>query len=422
MRKLAWVLLVLLAFAIPWEYSLDLGEPVGNIARVAGLLLLVAAIPAVLQAGRLRTPGPMQWLVLALYLWFCCSVFWSIDPAATLDKMRGYFQEMMIVWLVWEFAETPDDLLMLLRAFVAGSWVLALLTLANFRSAEAIAAEQIRFVAEGQDPNDVARYLDLAFPVAALLLNSERGRWTRVLAAGYLPLGLVAVLLTASRGGFMAAGVALAGSAWLLLRRRPRAALAAVLTLPILGGALWLAIPRQTLERLETIPSQIQGGDLNQRVAIWTAGWQAFARAPLAGTGAGTFVAAARMHPQDTAHNSPLSLVVAGGLVAFSLALAMLAFAVRSAAFTRGPLQIALLTVLAVGSITSLVDTVEENRATWLLLAMVAVAGRLAADEPCALDACFLSHASAATGTTQGSIVCAGPSWPASEPGELSQR
>ena len=422
MRKLAWVLLVLLAFAIPWEYSLDLGEPVGNIARVAGLLLLVAAIPAVLQAGRLRTPGPMQWLVLALYLWFCCSVFWSIDPAATLDKMRGYFQEMMIVWLVWEFAETPDDLLMLLRAFVAGSWVLALLTLANFRSAEAIAAEQIRFVAEGQDPNDVARYLDLAFPVAALLLNSERGRWTRVLAAGYLPLGLVAVLLTASRGGFMAAGVALAGSAWLLLRRRPRAALAAVLTLPILGGALWLAIPRQTLERLETIPSQIQGGDLNQRVAIWTAGWQAFARAPLAGTGAGTFVAAARMHPQDTAHNSPLSLVVAGGLVAFSLALAMLAFAVRSAAFTRGPLQIALLTVLAVGSITSLVDTVEENRATWLLLAMVAVAGRLAADEPCALDACFLSHASAATGTTQRSIVCAGPAWPASEPGELSQR
>jgi len=422
MRKLAWVLLVLLAFAIPWEYSLDLGEPVGNIARVAGLLLLVAAIPAVLQAGRLRTPGPMQWLVLALYLWFCCSVFWSIDPAATLDKMRGYFQEMMIVWLVWEFAETPDDLLMLLRAFVAGSWVLALLTLANFRSAEAIAAEQIRFVAEGQDPNDVARYLDLAFPVAALLLNSERGRWTRVLAAGYLPLGLVAVLLTASRGGFMAAGVALAGSAWLLLRRRPRAALAAVLTLPILGGALWLAIPRQTLERLETIPSQIQGGDLNQRVAIWTAGWQAFARAPLAGTGAGTFVAAARMHPQDTAHNSPLSLVVAGGLVAFSLALAMLAFAVRSAAFTRGPLQIALLTVLAVGSITSLVDTVEENRATWLLLAMVAVAGRVAADERCALDACFLAHASAATGTTQRSIVCAGPAWPASEPGALSQR
>ena len=69
----------LFAFAIPWEYSLDLGEPLGNVARIAGLVLLLVAIPAVLQAGRVRTPGPLQWMVLALYLWFCCSYFWTID-------------------------------------------------------------------------------------------------------------------------------------------------------------------------------------------------------------------------------------------------------------------------------------------------------------------------------------------------------
>ena len=43
MRRIAWVLLLLFAFAIPWEYSLDLGEPLGNVARIAGLLLLLAA-------------------------------------------------------------------------------------------------------------------------------------------------------------------------------------------------------------------------------------------------------------------------------------------------------------------------------------------------------------------------------------------
>src|SRR5271166_2346858 len=135
MRRIAWGLLLLFAFAIPWEYSLDLGEPLGNIARIAGLLLLLAAIPAVLQVGRLRTPGAMLWLVLAFYLWFCCSYFWTIEPMATVEKIRGYFQEMMIVWLVWEFAETPRDLRALLRAYVAGSWVLAALTLANAGSA-----------------------------------------------------------------------------------------------------------------------------------------------------------------------------------------------------------------------------------------------------------------------------------------------
>jgi hypothetical protein len=140
MRKIAWGLLLFFAFAIPWEYSLDLGEPLGNVARIIGLLLLLVAIPAILQAGRLRTPGPMQWLVLAFYLWFCCTYFWTIEPQATLDKMRGYFQEMMIVWIVCEFAESSGDLRSLLRAYVAGSWVLAALTVANLASAEAIAA------------------------------------------------------------------------------------------------------------------------------------------------------------------------------------------------------------------------------------------------------------------------------------------
>ncbi len=57
MRRIAWVLLLLFAFAIPWEYSLDLGEPLGNVARIAGLLVLLAAVPAVLQAGRMRIAG-----------------------------------------------------------------------------------------------------------------------------------------------------------------------------------------------------------------------------------------------------------------------------------------------------------------------------------------------------------------------------
>ena len=74
----------------------------------------------------------MQWLTLAFYLWFCGSLFWTAVPDATLIKLRGYFQEMMIVWLVWEFGESPRDVRDLMRAWLAGSWVLAILTLANF--------------------------------------------------------------------------------------------------------------------------------------------------------------------------------------------------------------------------------------------------------------------------------------------------
>jgi O-antigen ligase len=393
MRRVAWGLLLLFAFAIPWEYSLDLGEPLGNIARIAGLVLLLAAVPAVLQAGHLRTPGPLQWLVLGFFLWFCCSYFWTIVPLETLVRIRGYFQEMMIVWLIWEFAESPGDLRALLRAYVAGSLVLAALTLANFSSAEAIAADQIRFVATGQDPNDVARFLDLGFPLAALLLNSETRCPARLLALCYLPLGLVAVLLTASREGFLAAVVALAGCAVLMIRSHSRGVLAAAFSLPLIAAALWFSVPHETFERLATIPAQLHGGDLNQRLNIWNAGWHTFVQSPLIGTGAGSFVSAAGLGPLDTAHNTALSILVNGGMCALFLAVCILALAARSAMQTHGPMRLALATALLVWVITSMVATAEENRTTWMLLGVIALAGRLSEEQPQRLSASFGVHA-----------------------------
>src|ERR1700692_3426691 len=109
MRRLAWALLTLFVFTIPWEYSLDLESPFGNIARITGLILLLVAVPAVLRSGELRRPGMVQWLTLALYLWFCLTLFWTAVPDVTLMKLRGYLQEMMIVWLVWEFVDSPHD-------------------------------------------------------------------------------------------------------------------------------------------------------------------------------------------------------------------------------------------------------------------------------------------------------------------------
>jgi O-antigen ligase len=260
---------------------------------------------------------------------------------------------------------------------------------ANLASPAAIAAGQIRFVATGQDPNDVARFLDMGFPLAAVLLNSER-RWPgRMLALGYLPLGLVAVFLTASRGGFVAAVVALAGCAVLLLRNHARGVIAGAFALPGIAAALWFAVPHETFERLATIPEQLHGGDLNQRLNIWHAGWHAFVQSPFFGTGAGSFTSAAGLNPMDTAHNTALAIMVSGGLCALFLAVGIVAMALWETVQTRGPLRVALVTALMVWVIASMVATVEENRATWFLIGMIALAARIAAEEPQALAACF---------------------------------
>jgi len=385
---MAWGLLLTFAFTIPWEYSLNLGEPWGHVARIAGILALLAVILAVLQQGRVRTLGPIQWLALAFYLWICASYFWTIAPDMTLEKMRGFFQELMIVWLVWELAESPEDVRSLMRAYVAGAWVLALLTLGNLVSG-GNEVDQIRFVAEGQDANDMARYLDLGLPMAALLLTCERRTVARILAAGYLPLGVLAVLVTASREGFVAALIALAGCGLLLYWRYRRAVVGAIALLPVIVLGLSPIVPHGTLERLATIPEELNRGDLNQRWNIWGAGWQAFVHAPLVGTGAGSFVSAAGLNPVDTAHDTALSILADGGLVALFMAATIVALVVRAVVQIRGPLQLALATALFGWMTTSLVATVEENRSTWLLIGVVAVAGRMAAEDPRAVVLCF---------------------------------
>lgn len=390
MRRLAWFLLLAFAFATPWEYSLDLGPPLGNIARIAGLLLVLAAVPAILLTGRVRTPGPVQWLAVALFVWFCCTALWTIDAHATVVRLRGCFQVMMPVWLVWEFAQSPEDLRDLLRACILGSWVLAVLTIADIASPE---TGQIRFVAEGQDPNDVARFLDLAFPLSALLLDAESSWLGKLLAVGYLPAGLIAVLLTASRGGFLAALAAFGGCGLLLTRRHMPALLSGALSIPVIAGAFWLLVPHETAARIATIPEQIQRGDLNRRLNIWQAGWQAFHHAPFLGSGAGTFVDAARLAPIDTAHNTALAVAVEGGIIALVLAAAIVAVCARAVLATTGAVRIALGTALLVWVVTSLVATVEQSRATWMLLGLIAVAGRLGAEQPKALKRCFPDRA-----------------------------
>jgi O-antigen ligase len=162
--------------------------------------------------------------------------------------------------------------------------------------------------------------------------------------------------------------------------------------LPVIAAALWFAVPHETFERLATIPAQLSGGDLNQRVNIWSAGWHAFVQAPWLGTGAGSFVTAAGMDPQDTAHNTALSILVNGGLCGLLLALCIVSAAVWLLMKTHGPLRLALGTALLVWVVSSLTATVEENRTTWLLLGMVALAGRLAMEAPESLAACFTTR------------------------------
>jgi len=163
MRKAAWGLLLLFVFAIPWGTRWTWANPSATLPAWRGWCCwwwrfrrFCRRDACVRRGAAVGGAGVLS--VVLLHLFLGPSSRWR-----RWTKLRANFQVMMVVWLVWEFAESPGDLRWLLRAFVAGSWVLAALTLIDFGSAEAIAVEHIRFAAYGQDPNDVARIWILGF-------------------------------------------------------------------------------------------------------------------------------------------------------------------------------------------------------------------------------------------------------------------
>jgi len=378
MRRVSWSLLVLFVFAIPWEHSLDAGAPFGNVARVLGVLTLLVAIPAVLFEGRFRRLSAMHWVMLGSYLWVCCTFFWTAAPHETVLRIRAYAQEMILVWLIWEFVSKAEQLQVLFRTWLAGSWVLAILTVGGFAFSNGLVQEQVRFAAIGQDPNDVARLLAFGFPIALLLFNSSNSRLERTLCLMYFPAGFAATLLTASRSGLLLSIVALGGCGIAGLRWHSRSIIVAAASVVFAAIGISVVAPNGTLDRLRIAAEMKEYGDLNQRVNIWSEGWRAFENAPLVGHGAGSFVIAAKVAPEDTAHNTVLSILVEGGLCWLLMAMAIVVFAFR--AISKGParLRFGLILLMVLWASSSLTQSLWGSRTTWLLIGIAVVSERIA--------------------------------------------
>jgi O-antigen ligase len=131
-------------------------------------------------------------------------------------------------------------------------------------------------------PNIAASYLSLLLPVSLALLLAPVGRPLRWLGAAALGIGGVALALTFSRGGWVAAGAALALLCW-GARRRGALPLAIPAALGI--GVLALAV----IFRAE-VETRMAAG-INGRLPLLELAWLMIRDHPLLGVGANNFAA-----------------------------------------------------------------------------------------------------------------------------------
>ncbi len=375
-ERAAWALLCAFVFTIPWEKSVWVPE-VGSIARFLGIVAFAAGGVAALRARTLRRLNAALLFAAVFVAWSAATWFWSLDPAATLRRIRTFAELLAMFWLIWDSCRGPRRQRHMMQAYLFGA--VAACGIAFWRYLHHEQTYYLRYAASGFDPNDFGLVLAIAVPLALYLALKERSglRWMYL---AIVPLLLAAILLTASRASLIATFVAFTFSvfAWRAADwtfRTVSLALLAALTLSLVRFA-----PAPQRNRLATIPSEIARGTLHDRTRIWKSGLKAFRDHVAFGVGSGAYPKA--VEPwlgkpqvpgfQYVAHNTFVSVLVecgAAGFLLFMLLVGTLVLYAWSMPTLERWLWLVVGAAWAVGVGTL---TWEHYKPTWLMMALIA--------------------------------------------------
>lgn len=363
---------MLLAFAasIPVEDAVQFG--IGRLSKVIGLAAFATWLAVIFVRGRLRPLTPVHIAASAFVTWSIASYFWSLDPSATLSKCVTLVQMLAVVWLVLDQAHSRFDLIRLMRAFVLGSLLSALVTSLHAHQGNSTLGAK-RFATDNAGPNNAGALLAIAVMMALYLLAADpKSRW-RWLYRFFLPVGAVGIILSGSRGALVAFAVGLAIA--LVTTRNLRGGRLLVLAA---AGAIALVlvatlVPQATLDRLGTTNSEIQTGTLDKRLLYWRTAFRIWGEQPVQGIGSGSFQDA-NYHLGNraaVAHSLYMSVLVETGVVGLGLLLLALGLAAFDGGRLERPdLRRQWFALWATWSLGAAALTWEIRKITWFMIAL----------------------------------------------------
>lgn len=356
-------LLLVSVFFLPSDLRIAGGK---SLVLISGYGSLLFALYAMIRRRSWMPPTLGLMLLAAFVLWSAGTLAWARYPAEGLWKIGQYCRLLPLAWLVTQYTWSNRLRHRLYDAYIAGCWLGFIGLVHGFVSGVSYAAESDEFAGRysfGTDPNYLALALVMGIPFACHRAVSAESRWLRRVSIWYVPAAVLAVALTGSRGGMIALLAAACGYAiWSTGRTR----------LLILSGIAVLllvafAAPFIPAQRFRSIPQELLSGTLADRKDLWIQGIAAVKEYPIAGMGVGT--------PEgllsDAAHDTPLEVLMAGGIISLLLFYGPFALAVarlrRKLTSERKPLLIACV-VWFVGT-TAL--SWDNNTISWFLLAVL---------------------------------------------------
>lgn len=371
MARLAFLVLWLYVFSIPWENVL-LIEGMGTLSRYVGILMAAVTLGYVLASGRLR----LHWVhlgALAFVLLAVLSYFWSIYPPDTLERILQYGLLWIFFWALFAVLRDDRGVRRILSAYVLGAYVAAGNTIYHFLQGSEVVYQ--RYAAANFDPGDLSFVLALGIPLAWYLALREEGSRLVWLYRLYPVVALGVVLLTAARAGLLGVAVGLLFVILTLPRASWRlkglAGVFAALTIVFLPAL----VPPESISRLATLAEEVHLGTLNDRTNIWGAGLQVFADHPFLGTGAGTFGVSLESHPWFREWVAPHNLFVGVAAEMGVVGLALLLLVLLGVAIYLAPMPglerllwaCAFLILLLAG----MAQNWEWRKQTWFILGII---------------------------------------------------
>ena len=367
-RDAVFAVLWLFVLAIPSLNVIEFAS-VGTLSRVVGLALVPVAAFSLLRDGRRRRLLDFHILALAFLGWSLLSLLWTVALDRSFTQVFTLAQLVVMVCCIWEFAPERRHQLSLLRAYVLGSAVTAVVLLSQ---ATDPLNDARRYTVGGAHPNSVAFTLCLAIPMAWYLGLLSTRTWSRIAYRLFIPASLIGIVLTGSRSALVVAGAGLLIIPLTLDRAKVKA-LASVGVLMAAATFGMQLVPSGPLERLSTFGAEIQDGDLNGRTMLWETSWALFTDRPLIGVGAGASSEEIEEIEgrEKVSHNTFLTVATELGAVGLAL-FGLVLLTVGKRALGGGGLDRRFAAVLLLVLVLGLQPrSWDHEKATWVVLALL---------------------------------------------------
>jgi O-antigen ligase len=378
---LPFLALVGFVFTLPWQNAVFLpGGRVFSIARLAGAALMLAGVLSLFRANKMHFRQPPLLLLSAFcfVFWATLSSLWNVhSPNGALLAAVIYVQLAVMMWAIWQLCRTQEQHLILLQAFVLGAFVLVGSILQAFLADPFVPNTPQgfrRYTSFDGNPNDVAAIIALSLPVAwYLAIIRKKGVWYWF-NTFYIPVALLAIVLTASRGGFVTALVGL-GVVPLTLGTIPmtRRLLIGIVFGVLVAGVV-STVPLGNFARVAETTTELTEGNVSNRSQIWRAGLEIYSQNPILGIGVGGFSrgVAPLLRAPLHAHNAFIAVLTEMGIIGATLFTLNFVIALLPVLNLPGPHR-AFYTVLWVTLIVSMLSLNFENaQHTWALLMLFA--------------------------------------------------